>query len=390
MSQTNREQERKFLLPLDFPVHHILPKDVRVVRLEQPYIGSPLLATPAAPRLRIIEGSSVVEMTSKTGHGQVREEATENFDGDAMRKLKPFFNLPLSKTRYFYKKTAEFEMVIDVFNEGYRGICVMEVEWKGDAQPELPDWLSEMLASGQAVEVTGRWSNVDLARLDWAAELSTPEHVWEYLALAPIPMIAFEGGPVSGKDSILEEFANLYKDDCYVIPEVATSMILTHGKHLPKENRFIWNGYLQGPVCVTQTLQEQWAQIIARRAGHKVIFVNRGRFGQSVFIDGGIDTLLRLTGLNLEQEAGRYAKIIQLAVAPEEIYDEHVVRNRSRTESHAQAVAQEQQLRQLFGACSNYSYVANRQGGMASKVSDVLELIREIVPGFAQGVSTAS
>lgn len=376
------EQERKFLLPIGFP-REALQGQWKQQEQRQAYAGSPLYVGAQTPRLRIDPREQSV--TSKSGCGEIRNERVVDLESASAARLdgSGIFNMVLPKSRWKCVDETGYKLTVDFLQGYYDGVAIAELEWKCADRPEMPDWLRRMVASGEAVEVTGLWSNVDLAAMAWAMPFSSHGQLWEVLASPRIPVVGVEGAPVSGKDDGLDELQRQYGHYCTVLIEAATIFLSGHGDHLPVDNRFYWNAILQPAVVMTQLMQERVGQMLARRKGSSVILVNRTVLSNAAFLDGGVDSLSLLLGCHDRQLAERYDRIVQMEVAPEQIYEKKVHGNTSRCESYIQALEQQEKLKRLLGQYPNYGWVGN-SGDFRDKVDALVEQIRMVVPGFGR------
>ena len=307
------------------------------------------------PCLRVrITGGQKAELTSKHGVGLVRDETSTLIDLAAARMLQNSTPYRLRKYRFVIDGWE-----LDCYQDELNGLLVLEREFAtNDVLVSLPSW-----ATG-ASEVTETLDNRKLAIL--------AAHGFDAASIIEdrVPKkIVLTGGPVAGKSSLLEAISLALNSYVHVIPEVAT-VNFCHLKVGPPTDQDHARRYNRHAVAMQRTF-EDLGRLHAHQTGRKAVVMDRGVLDNEAYCPD----ILQLIGSSRRREYSEYLGVIQLAVAPKQIYNQLRSGNPAReaTEIYEVAKELEEKIRQSWGQHPNYHFVDN--GDWVTKEQRVLSHI---------------
>lgn len=318
------------------------------------------------------------ELTSKTGRGLVRTELTAPLGRAAAEMLLETTKYKVEKTRfprcgvdftednkYQYRKWE-----LDLFRGPLNGLVILEREFDtvGEAKSAvLPSFIFD------AVEVTDTINNRQLAKLAYILTHKgepTPPASWETMLAPTIPRIVLTGAPCSGKTTTMRALAGHEWYHC--VPETAT-IVMGQVKVTPSI------GLVPFQSCIrkVQTSFEDAAIQQAQQNGKRAVIFDRGTLDSAAFV-GGPEVYARALRADIDEEMSRYDAVIMLSPSPKAIFEKEKGNNPIRGESYEDAIARDQDLRQVWEKHPNFRYITeNRSWGQ--KLEAVLNAIGDAI-----------
>lgn len=344
--------------------------DLDLAALPSKRIAQAYVQTPAEEnlRVRIIDDTRAV-ITYKTGTGLVRDEFERTLPLATARGLYERFPLKIEKRRHLHDGYE-----IDVYEGPLAGLIIVEREQKSlDDERPVPDW---MLG---AVEVTDSVNNVVLARLSKLLVMDRAKDTPLYAMLLPrsVRVIVLTGGPGSGKSTAMEA---LREDpeigpNAHFVPEIASFIIAQVGLKPPNQERDpVGFAGFQQLIAGVQLLVEDGAVEQATRDGKPLVILDRALFDGAAYLEGGLEELNRITRFDLGAMGKRYSRVIQLEVAPPDVYEGIRKNNPARSESHAKAFLLSNRIRDAWRLHPSHALIVNGTG-WKEKYARVREIV---------------
>lgn len=361
-----KENERRFLLN-GIP-HFNGPVTAKHIR--QAYF---LLGNPEAESLRVrVIGGESYWLTGKEGSGISRDEY--NFDINSIDGLGEYLmsKLALEITKLRIERDG---WEIDIYDGPLSGIKLAEIERVRKSKLNklvFPSWLKPFILS----EVTDSLNNYKLALL--ASELkglNVSAFIHVNQQLRRIPTMVIEGGPGSGKSTIMQILKS-DRPDLHLVPEVATILMGQVG--ISPIGGATSLARFQKAVFNTQVTFEN-ASIAEAKMRNKVLVVtDRGVVGSVAYLPNGREDFKLILNCEPESQYSRYDMVVCLAVPPKDVYDRIKSNNPNRSETWEQAMELDQKTRDAWSGHPNFHYLDN-SGGWDGKVSSVLSLINSLL-----------
>src|SRR3989344_672361 len=361
-----QENERRFLLKgipyFDGPV---VAKHIR-----QAYflVGDPEVES---LRTRVIGGESYW-LTGKEGSGISRDEY--NFDINSISGLGEYLmsKLTLEITKLRIEREG---WEIDIYDGPLSGIKLAEIERVRKSKLNkivFPDWLKPFIVK----EVTDSLNNYILALLSSELKgLDVSAFIHINQQLSRIPRMVIEGGPGSGKSTIMEMLKSL-RPDLHLVPEVATILMGQVGlspfggpANLARFQKAVFN---------IQVAFENASVAEAKMRNKVLVVTDRGVVGSVAYLPNGRDDFKLMLNCEPESQYGRYDVAICLAVPPQDIYEKIKSNNSNRSETWEQAMELDRKTREAWEGHPNFYYLDN-SGGWDGKVNGVLSLIDSLI-----------
>ncbi len=368
VNQTGVEIERRFLVQQTNrtkPPDHLIKTELRI---EQGYIS---VGGDVVSRIRHTVdphyGPTYI-YTIKSGKGRQRyEEEQEVANHQLGASLLANCQWRIKKRRVVTTDGWE----IDYFEGPLQELILAEKELDHPDQPVTkPDYIAKW------VEVTDSITNLHLAQFAATINhLDQPLILHQMILPKKTKRVVLTGGPCCGKSELMKIIRQHYGGKVHCVPEVATILINQVGVKPSKDDYL--NGHFQRAIAAIQRQFENVSDTVACIDGVDLMVTDRGVLDIGGYLS---DPLLAMTVLNTQhdRELNRYDAVIQLQVAPENIYNERRADNPARSESHQQAVDIEHDLKLMYDRHRHYHFIDN-EGGWDAKVERVLNTLEQFM-----------
>lgn len=309
-------------------------------------------------RVRIVEDEDAQPkrrafLTAKQGQGISRDEEEIPIDLRAAQILGENSWHTIQKTRFFCDGWE-----VDFYKEPLKGLIIAEFEMTSLTQEVvLPSWILE------AVEVTDSITNLHLARLATELRHAVPDvlgfplHEELLRTIRRVPRIVLTGGPCSGKSTILEVLRREFGDTIHCVPETATIIISQVGVK-PQGDALALSRF-QDTVFRVQRIFEGTSLQQAVNDGRQALVFDRGSVDNAAYLRGGTLEMAQRFGTTPQAEYARYDLVLCLDVPPERVFEASRVNNPARSETHAEAIALGERIKEVWGKHPNFLVVPN-------------------------------
>ncbi|MBU1028680.1 AAA family ATPase, partial [Patescibacteria group bacterium] len=315
------------------------------ITIEQAYFE-----VPAGLRVRITTGPNRqrAEITSKSGHGIVRQEKTVDVGLEAARFLIDSSPYRIKKQRYLRDGWE-----IDFFTGPLTGLVIAEYEMESpDQEVILPPWIYS------AVEVTSTVTNMHLARMAHDLSASADDHQMSDRILIDRPRIVLTGGPCSGKSSAIVQLQADMSEVLQCVPETATIIVDRVGAWPPIEN-VPGTHQFQRTVYRVQRGFEEVSLSKALSEGRSALLLDRGTLDGAAYLPGGLQEFERVCSTTAQIEYARYAAVIVLDVPPRDIYESKKNNSAARCASYEEAQQLGWRTQQAWSEHPNFVFIRN-------------------------------
>lgn len=173
----------------------------------------------------------------------------------------------------------------------------------------------------------------------------------------PLPRrIVLTGAPCAGKSSVIRTLQDT-RSDIQVLPELASFLIKDCG-FMPQ--RSDCEGLFERTVYLWQVAAEEAATVTAMCQNKTTVVFDRGRLDPAAFMVDKIDGFLSIVPANFDEELAQYNKVIQLGLAPEQVFQAMRTNNPARVHDYQDSLRYDAALRDVWRHHPNYVYINDR------------------------------
>lgn len=259
---------------------------------------------------------------------------------------------------------------VDIYSYPADGLVIIECDTNHHDSP--PDWAKDW----DPRDVTYSFSAAQLANMP---EVVAADNPIQSVAtqFGDIPMIAVTGAPVSGKTDLMQHFMN--DPRVHVVLEAATFAIakLKCPPGNTAESILRFQRYLR----TMQIQHENMVLAEARAQGKSVILLDRATIDAIPYFPPG-HTFHSIFGVDPIHDMRRYKAVLQLEVAPEEVYERVRGNNSARPEheTYPYAIKLQNGLLEGWKHHPNKVFVKNTKKGWEGKLAEAIAFVESQIP----------
>lgn len=170
-----------------------------------------------------------------------------------------------------------------------------------------------------------------------------------------LPFVAIVGPPGAGKTTLWGAFREQLSGQIQCVPEVATLLITALGA-IPgtKGAPYISTKEFGKTLYRTQLLLEKAAEAIARSAGLRAVFCDKGRLDTAVHFGGDVQRYEEILGVSFAKDCAAYDLVLCMELPAEDVYNRFRDNNSCRYHNYPDAKRIENIVRNVWGRHPNF------------------------------------